>query len=314
MGHVQQSITLAQDLKNKAEVIFLTKSDNSVISKIRNSDFEVIRGTDDLELLESLKEIAPQWVIIDKINVAEDFAKRIKADMSTKLAIFTNITAANQYADIAVTADYGSSFKNIKFFDEKTKTLYYYGPKYWILRKEFYKLSKKGKRVSGRIERILLIFGGSDPLNITSAVLDELLGLQENYLIYIILGAGFTFGNELQQVLEKHQEKRENVNIFKDIQNIAEIMINVDLVMASPGLSLFEALALFRPVISMHQNALQADAYRDLMPTLDKSEINRLVDILANRKFINPYDDFIMNMEIGQGKEELVDIFKRDIV
>ena len=58
--------------------------------------------------------------------------------MNLRLIIFTNLTVANRYADIAVTADIGSNFANVRFVDEKTGTRYYYGPKYWILRPEFY--------------------------------------------------------------------------------------------------------------------------------------------------------------------------------
>ncbi len=313
MGHVQQSVTLAQELKSRAEIVFLTKSDNFVVNQIKDSHFTVIGKTNDDELLQTIQKIAPQWVIIDKIDVAEDFAKSIKEETSAKLAIFTNITAANKYADLAVTADFGSSFKNIKYFDEETKTLYYFGPRYWVLRKEFYTPSKKTKSVAGKIERILIMFGGSDPLNITSAALDELLGLPENYFIDVILGAGFNFNDEIHHVLAKHATKSANVQIYKNIKNIAEMMLAADLVMASPGLSLFEALSLFTPAIALHQNAVQAQAYHGFIQTFDKSEIDKLADILAKSNFIDPYDDFIMNLEIGQGKNELVDIFLNNI-
>lgn len=313
MGHVQQSVTLAGELKDKAEIIFLTKSDQSVINQIRNSNLSVIRRSHDDEILRSLKEINPQWIIIDKIDVVEDFARRIKEEISTKLAIFTNITAANKYADVAVTADYGSYFKNIKFFDEKTKTLYYYGPKYWILRKDFYEFRKKVKRAPFKIERILLIFGGSDPLNLTSAVLDTLLEREEDIRIDVILGLGFSYFNELNRILDKHTVKEKNVNIFRNIQNVAEMMFHSDLVMASPGLSLFEALSVGSPAIAMHQNALQAASYRGFIPTLDKKDLNKLPQIIKNRDFIDPYDEFIVNLEIGQGKEELIKVLSEGI-
>jgi UDP-2,4-diacetamido-2,4,6-trideoxy-beta-L-altropyranose hydrolase len=313
MGHVQQSVTLAKEFNDKAEVIFLTKSDASVIRHIRNSDFTVIGRVNDDELLQSLKDMAPQWVIIDKIDVAEDFARRIKDEISTKLAIFTNLTAANQYADIAVTADYASYFKNIKFYDERTKTLYYYGPKYWILRKEFCELHEKAKRVSDRIKRILIIFGGSDPLNITSAVVDTLLQLPEHYCIDIILGTGFTFINQLNQVLGKHSDNCRTVEIYKDIKNVAAMMFNADLVITSPGLSLFEALSVGTPVIAFHQNNIQkertAQVYRGCIPTLSVADIEKLPNLIYKRNYINPNDQFVVNLEIGQGKAEIVNLF-----
>lgn len=310
-GHVQQSLTLAHELKGKAKICFLTKSDETVVSHIENSRFDVIQGSSDYELFNVLSEMAPRLIIIDKIDVAEDFAKKIKEELSTRLAIFTNITPANKYADIAVTADYGSRFRNIRYFDEKTKTLYYYGPKYWILRKEFYELKKKIKEVPARIERILLIFGGSDPLSLTSTVLDELLDLKERFLIDVILGRGFNFTNELNRILNKYPEKKRSVNILRNIHNVAEMMFRADLVMASPGLSLFEALSVGSLSIAMHQNKLQAEAYRGFIPTLDKSNISKLSHIIESRSFINPYDKFIVDLEIGQGKEELIEVLLR---
>jgi UDP-2,4-diacetamido-2,4,6-trideoxy-beta-L-altropyranose hydrolase len=315
MGHVQQSLTLARELKDKADVIFLTKSDSSVVSQIRNADLSVIRKSNDDEILRSLKEIKPQWIIIDKMDVEEDFAKEIKEETSSKLAIFTNITAANQYADMAVTADYGTYFKNTKFFDEKTGTLYYYGPRYWILRKEFCQGHGKSQKAAYGIARILIMFGGSDPLNITSAVLDELLGLKEHYFFDIILGAGFTFFDELNQILERHADRRRHVNSYKNIENVAELMRNADLVITSPGLSLFESLCVGTPVIAFHQNKIQkertAQVYRGFIPTLSINDVNKLPDMILRKKFLNPNDDFIRNLQIGQGKKELVEEFFR---
>ena len=312
MGHVQQSLTLAQELQDKAEVSFLTKSDEAVVRQIEDAGFKVSRRSSDAELLADLAATMPQLVIIDKIDVEEDFARKIRVDLKIRLAIFTNVTTANRYADIAVTADYGSRFANIKYFDESTGTLYYYGPKFWVLRKEFCERKKEAGSAPARIGKILLIFGGSDPLNLTSAVLDELLGLRRGFRVDVILGAGFTWDAELGVILEKHDSQKGNVSLWRNVRNVAEMMFQADLVLASPGLSLFEALAVGAPAIAMHQNALQAEAYRGLIPTLDKAEVGRLAELLDNRLFIDPHDEFIAGLEIGQGKEELIDVLLND--
>ena len=58
----------------------------------------------------------------------------------------------------------------------------------------------------------------------------------------------------------------------------------------------------------MHQNEIQAEAYRGFIPTLDKREISRLSTMIDEGEFIDPRDDFIVNLEIGQGKRELVEM------
>lgn len=145
-------------------------------------------------------------------------------------------------------------------------------------------------------------------------MLDELLRLQEGFLIDVILGGGFKFIYELNHILQIHTDKRKNVNILRNIQNVAEMMFGADLVMASPGLSLFEALSVGTPVIAMHQNALQAEVYRGYIPTIDKGEINKLSNILDKRTFIDPCDEFIVNLEIGQGKKELIEVLLNGII
>jgi spore coat polysaccharide biosynthesis predicted glycosyltransferase SpsG len=78
--------------------------------------------------------------------------------------------------------------------------------------------------------------------------------------------------------------------------------------MVSPGLSLFEALVLHKPVIAIHQNEIQAKSFKGI-PSFHKSEIYLIDNVIQKRNFINPYNEFILALEIGQGKKELTDIF-----
>jgi len=79
----------------------------------------------------------PEIVFIDKPDVDEALAERLKKCMRARLVIFSNLTGAGMHADIVVTADMltVSGLGNMRFRDEKTGTIYFYGPKYWILRK-----------------------------------------------------------------------------------------------------------------------------------------------------------------------------------
>jgi len=88
--------------------------------------------------------------------------------------------------------------------------------------------------------------------------------------------------------------------------NVAYNMNNSDVVFASPGLSYFEALAVGTPVLGFHQNALQKKTYQELLPTLGKKELNKLSDIIRNKSFIYPDIPFVSSMEIGKGKNEII--------
>jgi len=304
MGHVQQSVTLAKELKDRAEICFLTKSDEIVINQVKKSGFNTVRLRNDDEILNHLREIKPDMVIIDKLDVDEDFARKLKNDLGTKLAIFTNLTTANRYADVAVTADIGSNFRNIRFLDTKTSTLYFYGVKYWILKEDFY-LIKRSSQPSNT-SRVLLIFGGSDPSNLTSLVLNELLRLSDNFAIDVILGAYFKHHAKLNQVLVKYEAKRQNISLYQSVNNVAELMCRADLVITSPGLSTFEALRVGTPVITIPQNSLQRDTYQGFIKVLNKEDIARLAHMIRTEDFVSPDDKFIKGLEIGEGKKEIV--------
>jgi UDP-2,4-diacetamido-2,4,6-trideoxy-beta-L-altropyranose hydrolase len=307
MGHVQQSTTLARELRDKAEICFLTKSDEIVVNQIKDAGFDAFRLNNDNGIAGLLQEIKPNIVIFDKIDVDEDFARQLKDSLKAKLVIFTNLTSGNKYADIAVTADIGSQFRNIRFLDEKTNTLYFYGPKYWVLRKEFYEFKKKGKTLRDKVEKIVLIFGGSDASNLTSTALNELLCLGSDLKIDVILGAQFVYLDELNQVMTKYRDTKENISIYRNTKNVAELMYKADLVIASPGLSVFEALCVGTPVIVMPQNQLQKDTYQGFMRILDKNEVNKLKDVIVNRDFTYADEAHIIKMEIGEGKAELIE-------
>lgn len=308
MGHVQQSTTFARELMSKADVSFLTKSDETVVAKIVENGFEATRHESDAGILSHLKSKNPDIVIFDKIDVAEELARDIKLTLNARLVIFTNLTGANRYADVAVTADIGSRFENVRFIDEKTKTLYFYGPRYWVLRPEFYEHQRRGKVGISKLERVLLIFGGSDPANLTSASLEQMLLIERPLKIDVVLGTHFRHDDDMLSVLLRHEEMRANVTVYRNIQNVAELMYSADLVLASPGLSAFEALRVGTPVIVVPHDELQRDTYQGFMRMLERDELWKLGEIIEKRDFTYPDDEQIARMEIGEGVQELKEV------
>jgi spore coat polysaccharide biosynthesis predicted glycosyltransferase SpsG len=313
MGHVQQATTLAGELRANADVTFLTKSDDIVLSAIRESGFEATRLRSDDEIFRHLMTLDPDIIVFDKIDVEEWLARDIKRTLKASLVIFTNLTTANRHADIAVTADIGSRFKNVTYTDKDTNTRYYFGPKYWMLRPEFHEYKSKGKVSSDKLEKILLIFGGSDPSNLTSVVLEELLGMDRTFWIDVILGAHFGHDDSVKRVLEQYAGKRADVTVHRNIKNVAELMHKADLAISSTGLSVFEALCVGTPVIVMPHNDLQRDTYKGFMRMLERDEVGKLEGLIERADFTFPHEDHIAEMEIGEGVEELVDTILRSV-
>ena len=313
MGHVQQSTTLAKALQRSADVSFLTKSDERVAAAISDAGFEVSVFADDQQILAFLQSAQPDVVLFDKIDVREELARQIRADLPSRLVIFTNLTSANLHAHMVVlqrAADLGIDaarrFKNEAFTDEALGTRYFYGPRYWVLRPEFHAYRQLGKTLCFPPRRILLAFGGSDPTNLTSVVLDILLSTQPAYSIDAILGRQFAHQDELERVLERHPERRHTVALHRNVNNVAELMYQADLAITAAGMSMFESLCVGTPVIVIPQDKLQRDTYRGVMRLLEVDELPQLADIIERGDFSFSADPIVAAMEIGNGVEELI--------
>lgn len=138
------------------------------------------------------------------------------------------------------------------------------------MRREFHDYQKLGKPRTTSLDRVLLIFGGSDPANLTSATLDQLLAQTQTPLIDVVLGAHFCHDADLQDVLERRRDRASQVTVHRNITNVAELMYRADLVLASPGLSAFEALKVGTPIIVVPHDDLQRDTYQGFMRMLER--------------------------------------------
>lgn len=305
MGHVQQSLSLARYLAAEAEITFLTKSDKAVAARFLASGFPSIRLKDDAQILERLRLAVPDVILFDKIDVSEALARNIRQSLPSSLVIFTNLTDANRHAHMAVTADIGSGFKNIRYVDESTGTLHFFGPKYWILRPEFHEYQKLDKCVATVLKRILLIFGGSDPSNLTTTALRYLIESGQKLDLDVILGSHYGFDAELSGILEAPEYADAVISVHRNVPNVAELMYKADLVLASPGLSAFEALCTGTPVIVVPHDSLQRDTYDGYMRMLERDDLSKLAQMIEKGDFTYPSDDAIRRMEIGDGIQEL---------
>jgi len=308
MGHVYRSLTFAKELMVNLGVkaYFLTKSNENVIKIIEEENFSVFKLEDDDEIEDILKKLDINLTIIDNLNFKESILSMIKDTMDTKVVMVDNLTPKNdKYADVVLSL-VRSNFENKNCYNKNINTKYFCGPKYLILRDEFDSFKKK-KDLKPRIEDILLIFGGSDPSNHTSTVLKK---LSNNVRVNIVLGPEFKHFDDLDNVKKKIQNK--NVIIHKEPKNVAELMYNTDLVITSPGLSMFEAVYVGTPVLAISQSDLQNHYYTPLnyeylLPKSDINNINHYLDKLSSLERRNDILKFFNELNVGQGK---VDVFK----
>ncbi len=312
MGHVYRSITFAKTIiaNLMAKAYFLTKSNDNVIKLIEDENFPTVKLNNDEEIVGHLKKLDINLVVIDNLDFEEDILKEIKDQI--KIVLVDNLDPKiNKHADIVMSMY--KSFVNKNYHNNTTDTQYFCGPKYLLLRDEFYNSPKK-VLLKPKIEDILLIFGGSDPSNLTSKVLEK---IGDNYRINIVLGPEFNYYDVLYRIIDTYENNHVTINIEPD--NIAELMYNADLVITSPGLSMFESVYVGSPVLLISQNDLQNRYYSPLnfKYLLNKSDINNLKQYLQDLSSLTKRKEvitFFNALEVGQGNVEIIDYLAQMIL
>lgn len=304
LGNIYRMIELAKSIKSineKSSISFVTSSENYVVDIIRDNGLNAMQFSADY-LTYSISQLDFNILIVDKLNIEEVFIqdiRNIKA-LPFKVVLFGNLSSANKISDLVVNAIIGTDYNNKRYIDEN-KTRYLTGPKYLLLRDEFVRFSYV---YQGLCKNILLLFGGTDQMNYSCKVLKTLLQSKNEYNITLIIGKGYNFIEELDNiVLTAHS----NVQVLHNINNVAKVMLENDFLITSPGSALFEGLYLGLPCLALFQNQSQKDVFRDFITTKSLDEIEDIVLYIQN--LYADYEDYrlkINNLEIGTGKNEII--------
>jgi spore coat polysaccharide biosynthesis predicted glycosyltransferase SpsG len=261
MGHISRCISLAKRLLPSADVRFITKSDDQVVAIIREAGFEADVINAEYETV--LDGLNCDTVVVDKLDVEESLARCIREQKKCRLCIMGNLSTANKYANVVVNAVIGSQLRNRRHKDSVTGTLFLEGPRYFVLRDQFYSLQGSYKH-RGRMQKLMLIYGGSDPANLTCASLEGILDGSIDCDITLCTGALFKYSKELDIILKRRSSSRNSVRVISNANNVAELMMDSDLVLTSGGVTLFEALCLGVPALAFFQNDFQRSMFREI--------------------------------------------------
>jgi len=156
----------------------------------------------------------------------------------------------------------------------------------------------------------LFLFGGADNLNLTVGGLEALYGKPGINNIDIIIGAGYHHMGSLIRTMERFSDGA-MIRLYRDVENVAEIMAKAETVITSPGMSMFEAFLLKRKVIAFAQNKFQTQVFGNHFRVIESESIMNLYDIIKGNDVMDPTSKLITDMKIGQGKNEILSAIAR---
>jgi spore coat polysaccharide biosynthesis predicted glycosyltransferase SpsG len=314
-GHLLECLRLAKTAKIQA--FFCIREDNKSLELIRQFNFpvEVIkirdnRSINEFETLnELIKRTRPDILIVDLLHFSENDKKKI-VFWGAKLVIFNAIFYPVK-GDVNLTTVFLPLLKNKQ----------YSGTKYVLLRPGL--INRKPKKIKRSVNKILVMFGGSDPGNLTLKTIRALDLIPRNFKIDIVIG-GVNIHKKIIEGFVRGLKKGYKIYVnVKDEKTLFKLMTRADLAIASGGYTLCELMRFGIPTIAMSQNITEEEkiyplftinSFKDAgrgqrisVKKLSKSVID-LIDNYSKRKILNSQSPKCID---GKGIFRVYDILKK---
>ncbi|MGH2081340.1 cytidylyltransferase domain-containing protein [Aerococcus urinaeequi] len=241
LGHVYRGLSLAYSLMDH-NVTFVTSSKSDLaIKKLEDSfiKYEVIQEEHQLE--EIIGKYDVDIVINDILNTSISYMEYL-SQFSVRVVNFEDVGPGSALADAVI---------NDLYAPQNTDSKYYWGSKYYLLRDEF--LISKPSEFNEEVNNVFVIFGGVDPSNLTQKVLAafEQINTNEDVEFTVVVGPGYAEFEKIQDIAENSAL---NISVFKDVNNMAEMMKRSDIAISSQGRTMLELASMNVPTILMAQN------------------------------------------------------------
>lgn len=223
-GHIMRCLTIAHNFQKRGHEVlfFMSPLEGNLISYVNAQGFRTItnwQSTDiilidhyqiDFELERSLRKYANKIVVID------DLANR-KHDCDVLL-------------DQNIVKNYQHRYDEL--VPKTCKKLL--GPQFLIMRNEFIQARQLMPKRSGKVERLLVFMGGTDPTHETLKIL-EALQIANFQKIHIVCGNGNKQKEKIQEICYKS-----GYQYHQQIDYMAQLMNKVDFSIGAGGLTTWE--------------------------------------------------------------------------
>lgn len=243
MGHIYRCLSIAYHLTGH-EILFVTKK-NAVlgVEKIKGSFFPMRQIENETDMYEIVKEFRPDIVVNDILNTSKSYMLELRKNVD-RIVNFEDMGDGAELADCVINAVY----------EDDKKPNHYTGFEYFFIRDEFFEVAPK--EFSNEVKNIVVLFGGSDPSNLTSKVYEIFQEISEIFPqieFHIITGFGYRYKNEIDDDLEHH------IYIHNDVKLVSRYLQRADLAITSQGRTIYELAYMGVPTIVLAQNKRETE-------------------------------------------------------
>jgi len=252
-GHIVRCLTLAQALhKCSAEVTFICRRQpGDGIDWVRAAGFPVIElplstvalapsdimpddAADTLQALRSIPSL--DWLIVDHYGIDMRW-ERLMRSSASRILVIDDLANRPHDCDSLLDQNFylNAEHRYSNLLPSHCKT--FLGPRYMLLRDEFYKLKRNLRRRDGRIRNLMCFYGASDPTGETFKVLSAIQELGFDLLhVDVIVGNANPFSDQIAAICNSLPMTTFHCQTNK----MAELCANADIALGAGGCANWE--------------------------------------------------------------------------
>lgn len=234
MGHVYRCRNLIEELgRYDIQCLVYSHFNNAIREVLNTVSYKGIEITYEDELrfmVDSVNAEGLDTLVIDMLDTSEEYVKALRS--CVRVVGFDDCGAGGVFLDSRINA--------IVLPPENLKSLHdYVGNDYIVLNQNVRKYAKKRKHIREEIGKVLLSFGGSDPMNITEDMLKLLH--KSGKEVTAVVGPADDMFDQLKQY------ENETCRILRNVDYLADLIFESDLCYVSGGITLYEVMAIGTP-------------------------------------------------------------------
>lgn len=238
LGHVYRALTLAYELIEHDVVFVCDASCREGVEKLRSSHMPVVEVGSNEELVRWAASTRPDVFVNDRLDTSAEYVDALRPYVG-RFVTFEDLGSGARDADAVVNALYEEGLGQSNVFS---------GRRYVCLRDEF--LTSRPAPFSEEVRRVLVMFGGTDPLDLSARVLDIARQVNRDG---VVVQFDFVLGPGYHGAVEDSDESR-GIEVHRDVVRVSDHMRCADMALSSQGRTTFELAAMGVPTIVLAQN------------------------------------------------------------
>ena len=256
-GHVRRSLALAELCRVKGINVagFISNYDPQTVCLIENAGYKVTKAHSPYEISESiwtnLAKTSKSAILVDQ-PCDDDFPyKKVRFENPTAIiAALDYFDMKNDSLDLVVNL---INHNPLHARPVSNHVQYREGVEYAIIRKEIKLYAKQPRIVSPNCQKILVSFGGSDPLNHTMMVMKAYADYADmNLEMKVIVGPHFENSRAVYNLANALSMK---ITSHDHVKNFGCALYESDLAFIGGGTTMIEAACVGTPAVVLPQNA-----------------------------------------------------------